>query len=252
MTESKSMVDENIDPRLSPARELIAALERGEEDQIQNLLNQIGVQQGQKLFSELGQLTRQIHDALNGFQVDSRLTEITESEIPDAKERLAYVVTMTEQAANRTLNAIEDSMPRLKHLIGRAEELSHTWTRFRNRDMDIDEFRSLSHQLEEFFAVIDQDGGLISRQLSEVVLAQDFQDLTGQIIRRVIDTVQEVESRLVDLLRTVGAGRVQVGQKSFKDNKDTRGYGPVVPNVSDQDVVQDQDEVDDLLSSLGF
>ncbi len=252
MTESKSMVDENIDPRLPPARELIAALERGEEDQIQNLLNQIGVQQGQKLFSELGQLTRQIHDALNGFQVDSRLTEITESEIPDAKERLAYVVTMTEQAANRTLNAIEDSMPRLKHLIGRAEELSHTWIRFRNRDMDIDEFRSLSHQLEEFFAVIKQDGGLISRQLSEVVLAQDFQDLTGQIIRRVIDTVQEVESRLVDLLRTVGTGRAQAGQKSFKDDKDTGGYGPVVPNGSDQDVVQDQDEVDDLLSSLGF
>lgn len=257
MSDQDHSQPEGSDDRLQHARELVTALESGNESEVASLLNTLGAQHERSLFNELGRLTRQLHEALNGFRMDSRLSEITESEIPNAKERLSYVVSMTEQAANRTLNAIEDSMPRLSRINERSGELAGAWERFRSRELDVQEFRELSRDLSEFLGCAKEESTVVSAQLSEVMLAQDFQDLTGQVIRRVIDLVQEVEEGLVGLVRVAGERMVTSRPTEeipiAADNKnDSHGHGPVVPGVDKVDVVHGQDEVDDLLSSLGF
>lgn len=252
--ENNNSNSQNADDRLMLARNLVSALEGGHEGEVAELLEQLGARHERSLFNELGRLTRQLHEALNSFRMDSRLTEITESEIPDAKERLSYVVTMTEQAANRTLNAIEESMPRLSRLGQRSQELGTAWTRFRSRELDVQEFRELSRQLSDFLASAREESGAVSAQLSEVMLAQDFQDLTGQVIRRVIDLVQEVEEGLVGLVRVAGERMVRTEEipAPAENKNDSHGHGPAVPGLDEAGVVHDQDEVDDLLSSLGF
>lgn len=254
MSDQDSTGAKEADERLQWARGLVAALETGDEAVTADLLDRLGAQREHSLFNELGRLTRQLHEALNSFRMDSRLAEITESEIPDAKERLSYVVTLTEQAANRTLSAIEDSMPRLSMIGERSGDLAATWERFRSRELDLRDFRELSRELSEFLSRAQEEAQHVSAQLSDVMLAQDFQDLTGQVIRRVIDLVQEVEVGLVGLVRLAGERMIGTEEKSPAADKGSKelGFGPVVPGVDKADVVHDQDGVDDLLSSLGF
>lgn len=254
MSEPENNESELPDERLELARSLVNALESKDETNVADLLDQLGVRHQRSLFNELGRLTRQLHESLNNFRMDSRLAEITESEIPDAKERLNYVVTMTEQAANRTLNAVEDCMPRMKQLSKRTEILSSDWERFRNRELDVQAFRELSRALSEFLPQVREESQAVSAKLSDVLLAQDYQDLTGQVIRRVIDLVQEVEGGLVGLVRVAGEQmfRTEEITESAENNDNSHGYGPVVPGLDEPDIVQGQDEVDDLLSSLGF
>lgn len=207
------------------------------------------------LFQELGKLTRDLHDALMGFQVDSNMASLAENEIPDAKERLNYVITMTEQAADKTLTAVESSVTLSNELGERASKLQENWGRFRKRDMQVEEFRAMSEELDEFFQWLDEKGPEINSRLSDIMMAQDFQDLTGQIIRRVIKLVQDVEEGLVGLIRVTGQKMMtqgQAAQKKEKQGPDIAAVGPAVPGVDKGDIVTSQDDVDDLLSSLGF
>ena len=120
------------------------------------------------------------------------LSGLAESEIPDAKERLNYVITMTEQAANKTMDAVEQCLPLSDHLQAQSEALRERWERFRSRDLSLEEFRELSQELDEFFPKILSDSKMLHSNLSDVLLAQDYQDITGQIIRRVITLVQDI------------------------------------------------------------
>ncbi len=96
---------------LTLARALVIALEQDNEQEVSQILSQLATEKESQLFSEVGRLTRQLHDALTGFTLDSKITSMTENDIPDAKERLHYVISMTEQAANQTLNVVEGLMP---------------------------------------------------------------------------------------------------------------------------------------------
>ncbi|OBS09802.1 protein phosphatase CheZ [Acidihalobacter prosperus] len=244
------------DDRLVLARLLVSALEAGDEGPVGDLLSSLGVQQDRTLFNELGRLTRDLHEALNNFRLDSRVIEITHEEIPNAKERLSYVVTLTEQAAHRTLNAIEDSMPRLTELSQRAESLSEGWSKFKRRELSVEEFRELGGSLDDFLADVKQQISAVSTQLSDVMMAQDFQDLTGQVIRRVIELVQEVEEGLVGIVKVASERLLKMEGKQVAetpaDESSGKGFGPAVPGVDKAGIVSGQDEVDDLLSSLGF
>ncbi|RMG56737.1 MAG: protein phosphatase CheZ [Gammaproteobacteria bacterium] len=252
---------------LEAARELVAALEAGNHQDAELILDQMALARDSELFRELGKLTRQLHDSLRGFQVDSRLLDLTEKDIPDAKERLNYVVNMTEQAANRTLNVVEDCMPVTESFGQRMEELAARWEQFRRKELDKEAFQALCRDLDSFFPEAIEGARKVHEGLSDVLMAQDFQDLTGQIIRRVIELVQEVEGNLVDLIRITGqkfvqqddgaqeaeTGAAPEGKKEEKKERDTAAAGPAVPGVAgDSEVVSSQDEVDDLLSSLGF
>jgi chemotaxis protein CheZ len=247
---------EGDDARIELALSLIDALRVGDEPEVSRLLDALGARHERSLFDELGRLTRQLHDALNSFRLDPRVAGLTEKDIPDAKERLGYVVTLTEQSANKTLNVVEDVMPRISDLKERAANLGATWQRFMHRKLPVEAFREFTGDLNAFLNDIERESGTIGGQLSEIMLAQDFQDITGQVIRRVIELVQEVETQLVNLIRGVGAYMSKTDNVLAHDTEQAslpvNGLGPVVPGVDQNNVVSSQDEVDDLLSSLGF
>lgn len=244
------------DESLIQARQLVAELEAGNSDAASNLLDELARRRDSGLFQELGKLTRELHDTLNSFHLDSRITALTEHDIPDAKERLSYVITMTEQAAHRTLTAVEESLPIAEELQKRANELHDKWTRFRRKDMDVSEFRALVPEIDSFLDLTSGHATKLNTSLSDVLMAQDFQDITGQIIRRVINLVKDVEDNLVSLIRISGQRMAPADKAASKPtaghDDTTRGFGPQVPGVDHGDVVHGQDDVDDLLSSLGF
>lgn len=244
------------DESLIQARQLVAELEAGNSDAASRLLDELARRRDSGLFQELGKLTRELHDTLNSFHLDARISSLTEHDIPDAKERLNYVITMTEQAAHRTLTAVEDSLPIAEELQRRANELHDKWQRFRRKDMDVNEFRALVPEIDSFLDLTSGHATKLNTSLSDVLMAQDFQDITGQIIRRVINLVKDVEDNLVSLIRISGqrmASPDKAAGKPAAGHDDTaRGFGPQVPGVDHGDVVSGQDDVDDLLSSLGF
>lgn len=241
---------------LAQARLLVQQIEAGNEAEATQTLEDLAKMREAALFQELGKLTRELHDTLNNFRLDSRISDLAEQDIPDAKERLNYVISMTEQAANKTLNAVEESLPVSEGLQKRSVELHEQWERFRKRDMSADEFRDLSRDLDEFFPQVRTSTQTLQSNLSDVLMAQDFQDLTGQIIRRVINLVQDVEQSLVDLIRISGRAMMPAAaKKADTEPKNIKAEGPMVPGVDDSDaqsVLQGQDDVDELLSSLGF
>src|SRR5574343_469375 len=96
---------------LSLAKDLVNALEKGDQAVADGLLDELAGLRETQLFKEIGRLTRQLHDTMVSFSVDSAITAMTEHDIPDAKERLQYVIAMTEQAADRTLTAVENLLP---------------------------------------------------------------------------------------------------------------------------------------------
>ena len=241
------------DPELvEAAKHLVDALEAGNKESVEEALGQITSLHESELFNELGKLTREFHEALNTFRYDDRFSELTEEEIPDAKERLSYVISRTEDAAHRTLSAVEASLPICEQLADKAGNLLQTWKRFRQKEMDVVEFRQLVKDIDEYLDITHDKTAEIRTHLTDVLMAQDFQDITGQIIRKVINLVSEVEMNLVNLIRLGhkgGKGKTAEGAKASKPGE---LEGPQVPGMESADAVSGQDEVDDLLSSLGF
>jgi chemotaxis protein CheZ len=251
--EPATKTDNNL--LLDQARTLVTELEAGNDIAAGGLIEELSRMREQTLFQELGKMTRQLHDSLTSFAVDSRMQSLAQSDIPDAKARLNHVIDMTEESANRTLSAVEGTLPIAEQLQNQANDLHEKWGRFRNKDMNVEEFRGMSQEIGDFLDVTTTHAGQIHSNLSEVMMAQGFQDLTGQIIRRVITLVTELEDNLVELIRL--SGDSEAGVKSSGDvakaDDVMQGVGPQVPGVSDADgSVSGQDEVDDLLSSLGF
>ena len=175
---------------LDQARALVKELDSGNMPAAEGLIERLSHIREQSLFQELGKMTRQLHDSLNNFAMDARMQSLAESDIPDAKARLNHVIEMTEASANRTLNAVEDTLPIAEQLQSVAKTLHEKWGRFRNKDMNVEEFRGMSNEIDEFLSVTKENAGQIHNNLSDVMMAQEFQDLTGQILRRVITRVQ--------------------------------------------------------------
>ena len=202
------------------------------------------------LFQELGKLTREIHETLKNFRLDEHFEVLASEEIPEAKDRLQFVIEKTEAAAHRTLNSVEDALPVCNAIMKTSQELGEEWARFSRREMTADEFRGLHAALTSFWQDTGEKSANLKAYLNDILMAQDFQDITGQIIRRVIELVGDVESSLVDLVRLAGNG-VSVSGGARKDGAD-KLEGPQVPGLESSTSVKSQDEVDDLLSSLGF
>lgn len=241
--------------RLELARDLLQALENNDNEEAEKLIDQLAAERESTLFVELGRLTRQFHDAMMSFALDNRVVELAEKDIPDAKERLNYVISMTEQAADTTLNAIDEIFPLSDAIMASMDELSQKWARFLQREMQFEEFKALSREISEHFSQSRESLSLIQSKLNDVLMAQGFQDLTGQIIKRVIDLVHDVEQNMVELIRISGKRFVpEAKQAEPAEETHLQGVGPVVPGVDDRkgNTMASQDEVDDLLSSLGF
>ncbi|MDX1573493.1 MAG: protein phosphatase CheZ [Methylophaga sp.] len=235
--------------QLEAARTLLAAIEQDDEATAKQQLAKLSESQETALFQEIGKLTRALHEALNNFKVDSRLVDLTHKEIPDTRDRLNYVIETTEAAAHKTLGFIDETLPLANELQKTAAKLDASWQRFRNREMSAAEFRELSHEIEVYLPSVSTHAKQIHHNLSEVTLAQGFQDLTGQVLRQVIGLVEEVEDNLVRLVKLAG----QPNATSKPAEVDAlKAEGPQINADKKANVVNNQDDVDDLLSSLGF
>jgi chemotaxis protein CheZ len=237
---------------LEQAKALVASLESGNEAEAHAILDEIAQIRENNLFQEIGKLTRDLHDTLNSFQMDNRITELAAQDIPDAKDRLEYVLELTAQSANKTMDCVEEGIHLSDSLKVRAARLNDNWQLVRNKEVTGEQFRNICSDTESFIDDSTHDTIRLHELFNEVLLAQDFQDLTGQVIKRVIQLVQDVEGSLVNTIKTFGAlteyqDAVETGKKDEK--------GPVGPAMNAdirEDVVANQDDVDDLLSSLGF
>jgi chemotaxis protein CheZ len=243
------MEDEKIinEDNLARVHDLLACMKGGDEEGAKEIVDDLARVREGVLYQEMGKLTRELHDAISAFGMDDRITDIAAHDIPDARERLNFVIAKTDDAANKTLTAVEASIPICETMENQASELHNEWQRFKNREMDAAGFRALSKKLETYLHTNGTDVASIKGYLNEVLLAQDFQDLTGQIIKRVITLVEEVEGNLVDLIKLTGMPEDQA-----RKTEEPELSGPAVPGIDDEKTVSGQDEVDDLLSSLGF
>ena len=197
------------------------------------------------VINRIGHLTRTLHDALRQLGYD-RLLEKTAASIPDARDRLDYVVKMTEQAAVRALNAIEAAQPIQDRLGDEAKRLSGHWQALFDRQLSVEEFKTLVTDTRAYLAEVPKQTSATNAQLLEIMMAQDFQDLTGQVIKKITALAQNMEQQLVHLLVDLAPADVR--------NEIDPGLlnGPVVNSAGRSDVVTDQNQVDDLLASLGF
>lgn len=239
---------------LDQARELVQLLEMGEQDIANQLVQQLGMPGSSELFAEVGKLTRQLHESLKNFQIDPSLNNILVEDIPDAKKRLNHVIDMTEQAANRTMDAVESCLPIADQISQQLNQLMPRWQKLMKRDLELGEFKTLCHGIDAFLAETVMESNRLNQLLTDVLMAQDYQDLTGQILRRVIELVREVEESLIGLLTAFGNSNVQVMEPKAAKRKieANEAEGPIIDKEGRNDVVSGQDDVDDLLSSLGF
>jgi len=242
---------------LSQAKALVAHLEAGQIDQANEIVDSADVIKTTErlMFGQVGGLTRELHDALLNFQNDTRLIDMAGQELPEAKDRLNYVIEMTDKAANTTMDAVDFCLPIADKLIKDLEAISPSWGNLMTRNLALGEFKALCHSLDDLFGHSKTGVEDVKDKLTEILMAQDFQDLTGQLIKKVIDLVQDIESRLIVIL-TVCSGDYELKPKAEEIEKekkrDITAEGPVVNAEGRSDVMNGQDDVDDLLSSLGF
>ncbi|MBU6949860.1 MULTISPECIES: protein phosphatase CheZ [unclassified Hahella] len=255
-----SSSQEEIETRLSEqAASLMEHVSKGDFGEALRVISDLNDTRDRTLYHEVGKLTRSLHEAIRNFNIDMgnvRMNQEEElSKIADASDRLSYVVDMTNKAANKTMDMVEASMPVAIEMKQEAHELKEAWGRLRRREMDPSEFRELYKRIDKFLVDLAANSDKVYTNLSEILLAQDFQDLTGQVINKVTGLVKEVEVNLVKLVAMAGkVDRITGIQHEMKAEEEsiTKGHGPQIQTEGRSDVVASQDDVDDLLSSLGF
>lgn len=248
--------DTEVDQKtLERAKAFVAELEQGNNERADEIFSELSENRESQLFNELGQLTRNFHEALNAFNHDERLSSIASGEISDAKERLNFVIKKTDEAAHTTLDAVETALPICDSLDKTLSDLNEAWERFLSKEMNAAEFRKLSITMKDFFNTSNVELTAVKTNLTTILMAQDFQDITGQIIKRVITLVSEVEKSLVELIRlgsSLKLPNMENMEEKTPKKKESTLDGPQIPGIKSEGAVNGQDDVDDLLSSLGF
>ena len=198
------------------------------------------------VFNRIGQMARALHDTLGQLGYD-KLLEKTVSALPDAKDRLAYVANLTEQAACRVLNATDIASPLVEDIENSSKALGARWDKVFANEMGAAEFKKLAAETRDFLnQKVPEKTQATHAQLTEIMMAQDFQDLTGQVIKKVVSLAQELESGLMNVLVQVMPETKRTEEVASLMN------GPVVNTEGRTDIVVNQEQVDDLLDSLGF
>jgi chemotaxis protein CheZ len=197
-----------------------------------------------RVLNSVGHLTRQLHDTLAELGYDTQIHECAAATLPDARQRLAYVVNMTEQAASRSLNAVELATPMQEALASEASALSARWDALVRGESSVDEFKLLAKATRDYLGVVPSQTEATRTHLREIVMAQEFQDLTGQVLKRVTELASDLETQLLRLLVENTAAPVRAPETlALLD-------GPAIAPGGGRAVNQAQ--VDELLESLGF
>jgi chemotaxis protein CheZ len=196
------------------------------------------------MLNRIGHVTRLLHDSLRGLGLDKIMEQVAH-DIPDARERLNYVTKMTEQAAERVLNATDAAMPLQTNLASQAAVLEQRWKEVLAKPLLKSDYDKAAQETLSFLALTEKNTAETKVLLMDIMMAQDFQDLTGQVIKKITGLAQELEKQLVQVLIDFSP------TTSKTEINPTLLNGPQIdPHAVD--VVASQEQVDDLLDSLGF
>lgn len=198
-----------------------------------------------KVINQIGHMARALHDTLRELGLNKEI-EKAAATIPDARDRLNYVATLTQQAAERVLNATEAAQPVVEKMGSDAQYLAKQWDLLFEKKLDVPQFKDLVTQTHAYLHETPRQAKATNAKLTEIMMAQDFQDLTGQVIKKIIELTQNMEQQLLALLLENAPASVKAEINNSLLN------GPVINAQGRSDVVTSQDQVDDLLESLGF
>lgn len=198
-----------------------------------------------KVINQLGQMARNLHNALFELGQDKEIVKAA-SFIPDTRARLIHVATLAQQAAERVLNATEAAQPVVEKLEVEAYRLSGQWQLLFEKKLDVEQFKNLVMQTHGFLYEVPKQTKVTNAYLMEIMMAQDFQDLTGQVITRIIEVTQEIEQSLIRLLLESAPEAVKA-QIAAKLQHAALSYASGNKNMT-----VSQEQVDELLESLGF
>ncbi len=229
---SQAVVQPEPEPEVDPQPELTVAPDLGSPlDSVE--------QTSLPMYTRLGQIVRELHDALRQLGQDRPLIDAVH-EMFDSQERLKYIASLTEQAANKVLNAVDESLPAQEAQAHQAQEISRRWQAMYEGRLSIDEFKQLAADSRDFAATVATDSEAEKARLMDIMMAQDFQDITGQIIKKVVSLTGNLELQLTQLLRDYAPLVVRNAAVDLLS-------GPNVPTASMM-----QNDVDSLLGELGF
>ncbi|MDB5961990.1 MAG: protein phosphatase CheZ [Massilia sp.] len=198
-----------------------------------------------EVLSRIGHMTRALHDSLRGLGLD-KLIEKAASDIPDARDRLDYVARLSEQAAQKVLNATDEANPLQDSIDRGARELSASWQAALAAPEGTADWRALAERTMRELESSRAAAGATKGYLMDIMMAQDFQDLTGQVIGKVTTIAQNLEKQLVQMLVDFAPAEVK------REFDNSLMNGPQINPTGTADVVANQGQVDDLLDSLGF
>lgn len=202
-----------------------------------------------EMLNRIGHVTRALHDNLSGLGFDKILEQVAQ-DIPDARDRLNYVARMTEQAAERVLNATDAAIPLQTELASEATSLEERWKEVLAKPSLKTEYNKVADETLLFLTLTGKNTAETKALLMDIMMAQDFQDLTGQVIKKITSLAQDLEKQLVQVLVDFSPAMV----KKENDASSNTGLlnGPQIDPENAVDVVASQEQVDDLLDSLGF
>jgi chemotaxis protein CheZ len=204
-----------------------------------------GSEEPHDVFRRVGSLTRKLHDALRELGYDKSVENAVNA-LPDARARLNYIADLTGKAAEKVLGAVEASQKLNDEVSARAAALDKQWDRLYNNEMSLEEFKSHARENREFIKEISGCSNQLGGHLTDIMMAQDFHDLTGQVVNRIGNMAQGLEEQLVQLLLDT------TPPDQRKHVEETFLNGPTINAEGRTDVCSNQTQVDDLLESLGF
>ncbi|EOZ4637390.1 protein phosphatase CheZ [Enterobacter cloacae] len=199
-----------------------------------------------EIFVRIGQLTRLLRDSMANLGLEQAIMEVADA-FPNTRDRLNYVVGKTSQAADRALTSVEVARPLQEGLSENASALSARWDAWFEAPQPLDEARELVKATRGFLSEVPEVTQQTNRQLTEIMMAQDFQDLTGQVLQSLMHVIETVEKELISVLVENMNERDIDAQTSDAHLKN----GPQIDTTA-EGIVASQEQVDDLLESLGF
>lgn len=233
---TKRNIDQNIDSMETLVEEILhePTLEKVEE--VYN--------RADALYADVGKLAREFHTGLHKLGYDRAITQAVSEVMPDTRERLKYIATLTEQAAERVLTILDDIRPAVDDHLAEGEQLGEQWNQLFAGNLTVEEFKMLAQKTQSHFQRSSGVMKTAGQGFTDIMMAQDFQDLTGQVIKKIMTIVEDMEHNLAKILVAHQPQTTMADTGSLEN-------GPVI-DTSRPDVVNSQQEVDDLLSSLGF
>jgi chemotaxis protein CheZ len=212
----------------------LEAILEGDIEKAERCIKRFSGFDGKDLYVEVGKITRKLHNSLREFQnnITPRLKSLPVDQLPEASDKLQWVIQKTEEAASQTLNLVE------KHL-GYQDKTTKV---INHLEKVLNDRQGVTEEDRQAIAHLKDMNQELPKDLMEIMIAQDFQDLTGQIIKKVIQLISDIEKQLVKIVTIFGL-QIESGAK-----EDLEG-----PQIKQQEgVASDQSEVDDILKGFGF